>query len=559
MNLRQNKIKGILLPIGIFVVINVLASLAFKRFDLTHNQRYTLSAPSLEIIHNAKEPIYIQVFLKGDFPSNFKRLATETRYLLEELSVHNRNLKFEFIDPLKESGQDPEIIGEEFFQAGMPPRRLNVRESGKNSETLIFPWALAIQNQEQVRIPLLKANPEDTEEELVNNSVQRLEYAFVDALKRLTTEKTKKIAVLRGNGELPDLNLAGFLQAVGNYYQTAPFTLDSVSANPIQTLKQLQGYDLIVEAKPTKPFTEEEKFVLDQYLMNGGKALWLVESVAAEKDSLFTQEHLRFLAYPRDLNLNDFFFKYGVRIRPSLVNDLHADNLILASGQGKDTRFETYPWYYAPLAAPEGRHPIVHNIGQVRFDFANPIDTLKNSIQKTILLQSSLATRLEGIPREIDLRKTIEEKPNFQTYRDGQQALAVLLEGRFTSVYKDRIKPFEFSEFKAESPETKMIVVSDGDVIKNQVKNGKPTSLEYDPNTGKTYGNEEFLLNAINYMLDDSGLLKVRSKKVEIGFLDTDKLVQERTFWQLFNIGLPLLVLVVCGLGFNFYRKRKYT
>src|SRR5699024_4657486 len=346
---KQSTIKKIFLLFGLIVAINLIASLFFMRFDLTKNKRYTLSKPSLEIIKNVEEPILIQVFLKGEFPSNFRHLQNETRYLLEEISAYNRNIQFEFINPIEASGQDPEQIGESFFESGMPPRRLKVKESGKNSERLIFPWAVASSEKEQIKIPLLKMNPEDSEEDLVNNSVQALEYGFVDALKQLTTEKTKKIAILKGHGELADLNLAGFLKSVGNYYSTAPFTLDSVANDPQRTLKQLQGYDLIVAAKPTKAFGEQEKYILDQYLMNGGKSLWLVESVAAERDSLFINDNLSLLAYPQDLNLGDFFFKYGLRIMPSLVNDLHADNLVLASGQGKETRFEPYPWYYAPL------------------------------------------------------------------------------------------------------------------------------------------------------------------------------------------------------------------
>src|SRR5699024_6044891 len=238
-------------------------------------------------------------------------------------------------------------------------------------------------------------------------------------------------------------------------------------------------FDLVIEPKPTKPFSEEQKFVLDQHLMQGGKALWLVESVAAEKDSLFTNPHNSMLAYPRDLKLTEFFFQYGVRIMPSLVNDLHADNLILATGQGEDTQFKPYPWYYAPLVVSDGKNPIVNNINPVRFDFANPIDTLKNDVAKTILLKSSVASRLEGTPKDISL-KILDEKPDFKSYQNERQNLAVLLEGHFKSAYQGRVKPFDLPDAKDLSEDTKMIVVSDGDVIKNDVEQGQPTSLEYD-------------------------------------------------------------------------------
>lgn len=557
MKVNRKNSKHIIILLIILILGNLLASMYFKRFDLTKNQRYTLSKPTDKIVHHIDNSLLIRVFLKGEFPSNFKRLQNETRYLLEEFSAYNRNIKFEFINPLEQSQEDPDAIGERFFEAGMPPQRLNVKKNGKNSESLLFPWAVATYGKKSVKIPLLTHQPGDSNEDLVNNSVQNLEYAFANGLKLLTTEKQKKIAIMRGNKELSDLHIGSFLKAVGAYYHVAPFTLDSVNKNPQKTLQQLEKYDLIVEAKPTKPFTEKEKYVLDQYLMNGGKALWLVDAVVAEKDSLFSNPRHKMFAYPHDLKLTNFFFKYGVRIMPSLVNDLHADNLILASGHGKQTQFKPYPWYYSPLVVSESHHPIVNNIEPVRFEFANPIDTLQNGIKKTILLKSSIATRVEGTPREINL-DIINKKPDFKSYRDGSQNLAVLLEGTFTSVFKNRVPPFKLKHSKNHSKPTKMIVVSDGDIIKNEIKKGNPTSLEYDPHTGKSYGNKEFLVNATNYMLDDSGLLNIRTKKVSIPFLDSKKIEQNRFFWQIINIGLPLIILTVFGLGFNFYRRKKY-
>lgn len=555
---NSQNIRFIVVLVVVIVIVNLLAAQAFQRFDLTQNKRYTLSSPTKEIVEDIEEPILVSVFLKGDFPSNFRRLENETRYMLEEFSAQNRRIKFEFFNPLEENKEDPEQIGQRFFEAGMPPQRLNIKKSGKSSESLIFPWAIATYGDKNVQIPLLKMNPEDSEEDLINNSVQHLEYAFANAFKQLTTKKSKKIAILRGNGELKDIEIADFLKGVGTYYHTAPFTLDSVAQNPQKTLEQLKEYDMIVEAKPTQPFDEEEKFVLDQYMMNGGKALWLLESVAAEKDSLFTSPHQNMLAFPRDLNLNDFFFKYGVRIMPSLINDLHADDIVLATGKGKQTQFQTYPWYYAPLVVSKSEHPIAHNIAPIRFDFTNPIDTLKNDLRKTILLKSSLATKVEGTPKEVNLRSVIGQKPDFETYLSGPQNLAVLVEGEFKSVYQGRVKPFELKSVLDKSPNTKMIVVSDGDVIKNEIEKGEPVSLEYDPRTGKSYGNKEFLLNAVNYLLDDSGLLDIRAKKVKLAFLDFDKIEKQRGLWQVINIGVPLILLALFGIGFKLYRKRKY-
>lgn len=557
MKSSQKNIKKILVLVVILVIANIIATQFFQRYDLTKNKRYTLSEPTKDIVNAIDDPLTIKVFLKGDFPSNFKRLQNETRYLLEEFEAYNSKLKFEFINPLEESQDNAEKIGTEFFNAGMPPRRLNVKKNGKDSQSLIFPWAIASYQDQNVKIPLLKSQPGDSNEDLVNKSVQNLEHAFADGLKRLTTKRNKKIAIMRGNGELPNINLGSFLKTIGAYYHVAPFTLDSIKRDPQKTLAQLEDFDLIVEAKPTKAFTEDEKYVLDQYLMNGGKALWLVDAVIADKDSLFNNPNHNMLAYPHDLKLTSFFFKYGVRIMPSLINDLHCDDIVLASGQGSQTQFKPYPWFYSPLVEAESNHPIVNNIDPVRFDFANPMDTLKNGIKKTVLLKSSIATKVEGTPMQISL-DIINHKPDFNSYRNGPQNLAVLLEGEFTSVYKDRVKPLKLSGVKDQSTPTKMIVISDGDVIKNKVKQGKPASLEYDPYTGRSYGNKEFLLNAVNYMLDDSGLLNIRTKKVSIAFLDTNKIEKDRTFWEIINIGLPLLMLAIFGFAFSFYRKKKY-
>jgi ABC-2 type transport system permease protein len=329
-----------------------------------------------------------------------------------------------------------------------------------------------------------------------------------------------------------------------------------VAKNPQKTLQKLQEYDLLIEAKPTQAFTEKEKYVLDQYTMQGGKSLWLTEAVAMETDSLLNPAGKAF-ALPRDLNLGDFFFSYGIRINPVLINDIYSAPIILASGQGNNTRFNPYPWFYNPLTTSPNDHPIINNIEAVKFEYANQIDTLANNLQKTILLSSSPQTRVEGTPREISL-ELVNQEPNLATYKDGEQPLAVLLEGRFTSVYKNRVKPFAVEHPQEESTPTKMLVISDGDVIKNDLQQGKPLELGFERYTGNTYGNKEFLLNAVNYMLDDNGLIDIRSKEITIAFLNEQKAANERQKWQIINLVLPLLILGGFAFVFNFFRKRKY-
>jgi gliding-associated putative ABC transporter substrate-binding component GldG len=550
------KYKYVLILIVGIILVNLLASIFHQRFDLTQDHRFTLSPAAKAIMDEVRSPIVIDVFLKGSFPPEFRRLQNETRQLLEEFEAYNPNIHFDFTDPLAE-GDDANAIAQEFYEMGMTPARLSVVENGKASETLIFPWAIASFNNKTVKIPLLKNKLGATDEERVNNSVQQLEYAFADGLGQLVRTKDKKIAIMRGNGELPDAHIANFIQDIRKYYYVAPFTLDSTALNPGKTLKDLNDFDLIIEAKPTQAYTEKEKYVLDQYLMQGGKVIWLVEKVAMETDSLFNKTG-KALAFPMDLNLNDLFFPYGLRINSVLINDIYSAPIILASGSGNDTQFTPYPWFYSPLSSSPKTHPIINNIEAVKFEWANQIDTLRNEVKKTILLLSSPQTKIEATPVEISL-KILNTKPNLSTYTAGEQALAVLFEGRFKSAYKDRVKPFEVNNPMDLSDPTKMIVIADGDVIKNQLKQGEPMELGFDRYTGNTYGNKEFLMNSVNYLLDDSGLIDIRSKQISIAFLDLEKVAEGREKWQFINLIIPLLVLAIGAFAFNYFRKKRYT
>ncbi|MAN26043.1 MULTISPECIES: gliding motility-associated ABC transporter substrate-binding protein GldG [Mesonia] len=557
MRKQQNSYLSLAIVLAVLIVINIIASHLYQRFDLTENKRYTLSETSKEILAGVDNPIIVDVFLKGEFPSEFKRLQNETRYLLEEYQAYNPNIKFNFINPLEEN-RNAQEIATEFYNAGMPPQNLNVTQNGKVSESLLFPWAVANFGDQRVKIHLLKNKLGDSQEDIVNSSVQQLEYVFTDGFNKLINERSKKVAIMRGNGELPDANIADFIKSIREYYYIAPFTLDSVASDPQKTLQQLEEFDLIIEAKPTQAYSEKEKFVLDQYTMNGGKSLWLIETVTAEKDSLFSNKENSMLAFYNDLNLTDFFFKYGIRVNPELVNDVYSAPIVLAQGSGDNSQFNPYPWFYEPMAIGNIKHPIVNNIEAVKFNFANPIDTLKNGVEKTILLKSSNASKLEDVPRQLQLSEIINQKPDPKSYTGGAQNLAVLLEGRFTSVYKNRVKPFPLKDFKEESKPTKMLIISDGDVIKNSFRKGKPQELGYDPLTATTYGNKEFLVNAVNYLLDDQGLLKIRAKEVTLPFLNINKVEAERTQWQLINILVPLVMLVIFGFLFSYFRKKRY-
>jgi gliding-associated putative ABC transporter substrate-binding component GldG len=562
---QQNSRKQLLITIIVLLALNFAGNYFFKRFDLTQDKRYTLSETTLTIISNVSEPLYIDVFLDGKFPGEFRRLQTETRQLLEEFKAYNPNIIFQFVNPLEEE-ESREQIMQEFYERGLTPINVTVDDKGKQSQEMVYPWAIATYNDKSTKVQLLKNLMGASTTEKVVSSVQHLEYAFADALNKITTEKQKKVAIIKGNGELHELLMADFIKQVRESYYIGPFTLDSVQVNPVKTLEELKKYDLAVIAKPTVPFSEEEKEVLDQYIVNGGKTLWMIDAVQIEMDSLYNETGSS-LAFPRDLNLNDMFFKYGFRINSDLVKDEMATPVKLATGeQGSNTQYQQFLWRYAPFIYPDNKaykganHPIVKNMGGIKFDFANSIDTLKNNIEKTILLKSSQYSKPVGAPVQVSLGM-VDEQTKPQDYAgSGHIPVSVLLEGKFRSVYENRILPFKYPAFKELDKEGKMIVVSDGDIVKNQLdQNYQPMELGYDKWTNNLYDNKEFLMNCVNYLLDDNGLINVRGKEVDLPMLDKEKVYENYTTVQLVTIGLPLLILLIAGLLFTYLRRRKYS
>jgi len=561
MSSRKENLKKVVVTILFLIGLNFVGHFIFKRFDLTADKRYTLSETSLQIVSGVKEPLYVDVFLQGNFPGEFKKLQTETQQLLEEFKAENPNIIFQFVNPLEDEEADKEKTFNSFVERGLTPVNVTVNDKGQQTQEVVFPWAVATCGNRSVKVPLLKNMMGASTAEKVVSSVQHLEYAFANAFNTVSNAKQKKVAILKGNGELHDIFIADFVKSVRDNYYIGTFTLDSVAKNPMESLKYLKKYDLVVVAKPTEVFTDAEKQVMDQYVVNGGKTLWLVDQVNMEMDSLMsTGENL---AFPRDLNLNDMFFKYGIRIKPDLIKDVMATPIALATGeQGSATQYTQYPWMFSPLIYPDEKtkNPIVSNLDGLKFEFASPIELLNNSIKKTVLLQSSPYSKLIGTPSEIKL-SMVEERPEQKEFTGGgKYPVAVLLEGQFHSVYENRVLAFKDNSFKSVGKENKMIVISDGNVIKNQLdKNYQPMELGYDKWTNNLYGNKEFLLNCVNYLLDEKGLINIRSKEVALPILDKEKVYASYTSSQIITVGLPLVVLLVFGLLFTYLRKRKYA
>jgi len=540
------------------IAVNLAGNYVFHRFDLTSDQRYTLSETTKSILKHVEEPIFIDVYLQGDFPAELRKLQTESKQLLEEFSAYNDNINFVFTDPLTgDKGQ----LAEQLYANGMKPINISVNDKGKQSQEMVFPWAVASKGNRHAKIQLLKSLSGASTEEKISGSVQHLEYAIAEAISKVSTEKSKKIAVIKGIGELHDVYMADFLRSLRDSYFIAPFTLDSVAVNPQKTLKDLQEYDLAIIAKPTKPFDENQIEVLDQFVMNGGKSIWMLDQVQADMDSLYNKTG-EMLAYPKDQSLGEMLFKYGVRVNPDLVKDEIGAPIKLAMGQrGSETVYEDFVWKFAPFVTSQSHHPIVKNIEGVKFDFANSIDTLKNSIKKTVLLTSSPYASKVGTPSVVSLAATVNEKTDPRTFKQIHPVpLAVLLEGSFTSVYKNRVIPFKTDHYLNEGKPTKMIVISDGDIVRNQLdQNGEPMELGYDKWTNAFYGNKEFLMNSVNYLLDDNGLINLRTKEVKLPLLDKEKVYKDYDYIRAVIVVLPIALLVVFGFVFTYLRKKKYT
>jgi gliding-associated putative ABC transporter substrate-binding component GldG len=594
----KNNLKQLGITLAVLVLLNFVGTKVFGRFDLTQDKRYTLSQASRDIAKQAATPLEVKVLLAGNFTGEFKKLQTETNQMLEEYRAQNSNIKFTFVNPFDEDFTDAEkkeliydifrinypvatekeekeirasiaqtkdldkALDEMFIRNDFRAANITVNDKGKQTQQVVMPWAIASYKTRATKIPLLKNMMGAEVDDNIVSSVQHLEYAFSNAFNIVTKVKQKRIAIIKGNGELADLPwyIGDFLKSAKENYFIAPFPLDSIYSNPTAATSFLKNrIDLAIIAKPTKKFSDEQKEVLDQFIMNGGKTIWLIDQVNMEMDSLYNTG--TGLAFPNDLNLNDMFFKYGVRIHPDLIKDLMATPIKLATGEpGSSTQLMQYPWFYSPMIYPAGKHPVVSNLDGIKFEYANGIELLNNDIKKTVLLQSSPYSKALGTPLPIDLRMVNEQLTPSDFKGTGNIPVAVLLEGKFKSVFQNRVLPFPDKTFMPLGKDNKMIVISDGDVIKNQLKrNGEPAELGFDQSTGKLYANKEFMMNCVNFLLDDNGLINIRSKQVSLPVLDKQRVVEKYTQTQILMVGLPIALLGIFGLLFTFIRRKTYA
>ncbi len=577
MEKKQKKIKRnnlIQLGLGliIIVLVNIVSYYIFTRFDLTTEKRYTLSKSTKTYLKNVDDVIYFKVYLDGDFPAGFKRLRMETKEMLDEFRAYNDNIQYKFINPSE--GTDKKKISDiqnQLMQKGIQPTNLKVKTAGGSSQQMIFPGALVSYKNKELPLQLL-INQVGTPSELVlNNSIQNLEYNLVNIIRKLTVVNKPRVVFLDGQSELNNYRLGDIMNSLKDYYDVDRIKIDgkinSLMVRVDAKDKSLTNkYTVMVIAKPDSAFQEKDKYFIDQYVMHGGKILWLIDPVVANMDSL-RKAPGESIGFGRDLNLDDMLFKYGVRINTDLILDLTALPIPLITGQsGGQPQIELVPWYYFPMIIPGSKHPIVRNLNAITMEFASTLDTVGGKgIKKTILLTTSAYSRAVNTPTRISL-DIMYKKVDERLYNMPYLPVAVLLEGKFQSVFQNRIprtiiNDKESFDYIETSQPNKMIVVSDGDVIKNQLdkKTGNPYPLGYDQYTNQTFGNKDFILNCIDYLADESGILSVRSRELKIRMLDKNKITKSKLSIQLVNTILPVLLILIYGFIQLMVRRYKYT
>lgn len=547
-------------PLGIllFVVLPLVIILAISgiRLDLTKEKRYTLSDNTVKVLESVNKPLVVDVYLEGDFPASFKQLQSETKFMLEEFRKINPKIDFKFIDPIK-----TKMSKDTLMAMGMQPSMLPDIKDGKVSQIMLFPYAVVKYDKRGVSIPLVVQQTGIDADQQLTKSIENLEYNLVSNIKNIAAHKRKKIGILVNQDELNPREFQGFMQLATESYDAGPIIPKNQTELTIADIPTLKQMNALVIAKPRKAFTDGEKVILDQYIMNGGKTLWMIDAVNAEMDTLMRSQKV--MPFPVDINMTDFFFNYGIRINPALVKDVKKFALLrLVTGEvSGNPQYTSLPWPYFPLGIAENNNPITKNINPVKFEFPTSIDTLggRKNIKTNVLFESSERTLLKQVPNYVDLKEISSVDSLGQMEKPSTPKIyAVSLEGKFNSAYASRIERKSYPNFKSSSPENKMIVIADGDVGRNKVLKGEPLPLGVDLLTNEQFGNEQFLRNALDYLLDDSNLMDLRNRNIEERLLDRQRITEEKNNWQWFNLLLPLVIIGILGSLFFWLRKKKF-
>lgn len=570
----SRRMSYIALGLGILIIIlvNVIGSFVHQRFDLTAEKRHSLSPATREMLKGIDDIVYFRVYLEGEFPAGFKRLRNATREMLDEFRAYNKNIQYEFINPSKsDNAQERNDTYQLLMEKGLQPTDLQVNTKQGREQQIIFPGAIVSHKSVEQAVDLLQSQMGAPPEQVLNNSIQSLEFKLASAIRSLTLVKKPRIAFIRGHGELGNKEVFDAAQALGKQYDVDAVKIDgrigSLTGRDTLSggsLRIANKYDAIIIAGPDSAFSEKDKFIIDQYIMRGGSVLWLVDPVRAAMDSL--QFSGTMIAVARDLSLDDMLFDYGIRLNTDLLMDLNALPIPLRTGQiGSQPQIDFFPWYYFPVLTPVADHPIVKNLNAIKTEFISSIDTIRvKGIRKTILLKTSNYSRKMATPALISLA-ILQNEPDQRLYQGPPAAVAVLLEGEFRSVYQNRIPPEIASSpeigFLERGRPARQIIIADGDVIKNQFhySQGYPMPLGYDQYTGETFGNKDLILNAVDYLTDESGLVSIRSRELSLRLLDTTKISQQRLLWQIINTVAPVVLILAFAFISQALRKRRYA
>jgi ABC-2 type transport system permease protein len=561
---RRDAVIRLLLALTVVVLVNVVASFYYYRLDLTAEKKYSISKPSKQLVKELKDVVTVKVYLDGDLNAGFTRLKESTRNLLNELRAYGgNNIEFEFVDPMGVENLDQrKALMEELIQRGIAPTNVTTKAKAESTQQLVFPGALVSYGGRTVAVQLLENQIGFSPQEILNNSVISLEYKFANAIKKLTQFKNPRVAFLTGNGELGKMPLAD----IKGTLSTLQYEVKDYNINEHYNIPSL--FDVVIVAKPTMPFDDKAKYKIDQYIMRGGKVLWLIDGTNAEMDSLRNGPEGQY-AQELDLGLDDMLFKYGVRVNNDVVQDINYCNQIpiVVGVMGNAPQTEMFPWYYFPLFVPNNEHAIVRNLDPIAGYFSSTVDTIRNKgVKKTVLLHTSPNSKAVPTPTRVHFG-ILQQKPNPVYFNQPNLPTAVLLEGEFQSSFANNVTPAFLAatdtiaelKFMDKSKTSKMIVIGDGDVIANQYEDSSAYPLGYYKYTKQTFANKDFLVNCVEYLTDDKGILETRNKEIKLRLLNNVAIEESKTMWQIINVAVPVIVVVLFGLLFGFLRKRKYA
>lgn len=562
-NLNKSNFLNLISIVAIIVLINVIGQFIYTNFDFTGDKRFTLSEPTKKLISQQKDVIFVKVLLDGDFPAGFKRLQQSVLNTLDQFQSLNPKIDYILEDPMNGSVETVNANIEKLREEGIAPVNLFIGEGSSRTTKKIYPYAILNFGKRVYVVNLLEPNAQGiSEEEALNNSIALLEYKFANAIQKLNAQRKGNIVFVSDKGGIDDFHLASLYKQLNQFYYVAKTNLDSA-------YRIVPEIDLVIVAKPQRNFNRKNQFVLDQYLMKGGKIIWLIDKVDVNLDSI--NKYKMFTPRLYDLGLDDLFFKWGIRVNSDLVQDLQCTRIPQVVGfEGDMPQIQKFPWFYDVLVNSVSDHPIAKGLSDISMSFVSTVDTVKTEpgIKKTILLTSSKRSKFQMYPMRLTYQ-ILQYNPEVALFNKQYLPVAAMVEGQFTSFFKNRLTQESEAMLNKigekfidkSQKEGKMIFVGDGDFVKNEYnsKSGEFTAMGY--NKWEDYrfsGNEDFILNSVEYMLDDAGILSARSKRVKLRLLDNALLLNNKLLWQGLNIGLPVILLGIFGIGFNYYRRRKY-